>query len=294
MRAKFDLTMAVKLASTYAPLSFTTLMDLCINTKSCRLISTTTSLDKRYKGGCTKWKRGGLIQTSIYTGFKGQAPVPKPMFDYKSGDRKLEYEKPLPYDIQPYFKDVPLDNLDPQVRRILSAELADARKAKLFKYDSLLDKVRRHPGDNDSLEVQIVEQTINLKKLFEMVKQRKWERKLNHATRTVVKARYENLMKLRRSDHDRFVWLCEMLEIDFILKPDIEVELNEKEKVLYDAQKEADLLKEDKVNEYRKFLATERELFEKRKRETIEKLEKELAQFGFNKADYALPGKDLS
>jgi len=286
------LTMAVKLTSTYARSSLTTLMDLCINTKSCRLISTTTSLDKRHKGGCTKWKRGGLIQTSIYTGFKGQAPVPRPMFDYKSGDRTLEYEIPLPTDIQPYFKDVPLDNLDPQVRRILSAELADARKAKLFKYDSLLDKVRRHPGDNDSLEVQIIHQTIHIKKMVEIVRRTKLRKKylMQKVTQTLVKARYENLMKLRRSDHDRFVWLCEMLEIDFMLKPDVEVELTEKEKILYEAQKEADLLKEDKVNEYRKFLVTERELFEKRKRETIEKLEKELAQFGFNKADYALPG----
>ena len=47
--------------------------------------------------GCTKWRRGGLIETDIYTGMKGQAPVPKPLPDFKSGDRNLEYDQVSPH-----------------------------------------------------------------------------------------------------------------------------------------------------------------------------------------------------
>ena len=60
--------------------------------------------EKRRKGGCSKWKRGGLIQTSIYTGFKGQAPIPKPLHDFKSGDRNLAYDMVSPHTPQSNFR----------------------------------------------------------------------------------------------------------------------------------------------------------------------------------------------
>ena len=77
------------------------------------------------------------------------------------------------------------------------------------------------------------------------------------------------------------MWLCDVLQIDFQLKPDFEVELTEKEEILAKAQKEADLLKEDKLLVYQRFLEKEREKFEATKKHTLEKLSKDLAQFGF-------------
>ena len=79
----------------------------------------------------------------------------------------------------------------------------------------------------------------------------------------------------------RFVWLCDVLQIDFKMKPDYEVELTEKEEILSKAHKEADLLKQDKLLEYQRFLDRERVKFEETKKETLEKLSKDLAQFGF-------------
>jgi hypothetical protein len=38
----------------------------------------------------------------------------------------------------------------------------------------------------------------------------------------------------------RFVWLCDLLQIDFQLKPDVEVDLNERNKILQRAKGEAD------------------------------------------------------
>ena len=60
------------------------------------------------------------------------------------------------------------------------------------------------------------------------------------------------------------------------------VELTDKEKILVQAQQEADAVKEDKLLEYKKFLEKERENFEKLKKETVEKLQSDLAQFGFS------------
>ena len=73
-----------------------------------------------------------------------------------------------------------------------------------------------------------------------------------------------------------------MLGIDFKPKPDVDVELTEKQKILLKAQEEADALKEDKLFEYKKFLEIEREKFEVVKRDVVEKLNKDLEQFGFD------------
>ena len=66
------------------------------------------------------------------------------------------------------------------------------------------------------------------------------------------------------------------------MKPDFEVELTEREKILLKAQEEADLLKQDKLIEYQRFLEKERESFETRKKETLEKLEKDLSKIGYD------------
>ena len=76
--------------------------------------------------------------------------------------------------------------------------------------------------------------------------------------------------------------MCDVLQIDFQLKPEVRVELTDKEKILVQAQQEADAVKEDKLLEYKKFLEKERENFEKLKKETVEKLQNDLAQFGFS------------
>ena len=80
----------------------------------------------------------------------------------------------------------------------------------------------------------------------------------------------------------RFVWLCDVLQIDFDLKPDVRVELTDKEKLLIEAQREADLVKEDKLLEYKTFLEKERENFEKLKKETVDRLRQDLARVGFD------------
>lgn len=238
--------------------------------------------EKRYKGGCSKWKRGGLIKTSIYTGWKGQAPIPKPLYDFKSGDRNLEYDIVSPHTPQSAFKDVDMSTLNPAVRRMLSAELSDSKDLIKYHQATLLEKVQRYPGDESSLEVIIAKQTFAFKAKYASFKRNKHNRKLLTPTLiTMERRRYENLMRLRLSDYDRFVWLCDVLQIDFKMKPDYEVELTEKEEILSKAHKEADLLKQDKLLEYQRFLDRERVKFEETKKETLEKLSKDLAQFGF-------------
>jgi len=247
-----------------------------------RFFSLSAALDKRRKGGCTKWKRGGLIKTSIYTGWKGQAPVPKPLYDFQSGDRNLGYDEVSPHTPQAPFRDVDFSVLNPAVRRILSAETSDKWDLVNYHKETIMEKVRRFPGDTNSIEVLIAQLTFKWKELYAVFKHNKHSRKKLLPVLTYMeKDRYELLMKLRLSDYDRFVWLCDVLQIDFQLKPEVRVELTEKEKILVQAQQEADLLKEDKLLEYKNFLEKERENFEILKRETVEKLSQNLAQFGF-------------
>ena len=65
------------------------------------------------------------------------------------------------------------------------------------------------------------------------------------------------------------------------MKPEVRIELTDKEKILVQAQQEADAIKQDKLLEYKNFLEKERENFEKLKKETVERLNRDLAQFGF-------------
>merc|ERR1711931_193731 len=150
-----------------------------------------------------------------------------------------------------------------------------------------MERVRRYPGDATSIEVRIAQMTFKWKELYAAFKSinRHRRKKLLPVLTYLEKDRYELLMKLRLSDYDRFVWLCDVLQIDFKMKPDYEVELTEKEEILSRAQKEADLLKQDKLLEYQRFLERERESFEAKKKETIEKLTKDLSQFGFDSSD---------
>jgi len=249
----------------------------------CRSFSISAVNEKRRKGGCSKWKRGGLIQTSIYTGFKGQAPIPKPLYDFRSGDRNLEYDMVSPHTPQSNFRDIDMSTLNQSVRRILSAEFSDRTDLKKYHQETIMEKVQRYPGDDSSLEVIITKETFKWKGIYAAFKYSKHDRKrLLPALIAVERERYENLMKLRLSDYDRFVWLCDVLQIDFNMKPDFEVELTEREKILLKAQEEADLLKQDKLIEYQRFLEKERESFETRKKETLEKLEKDLSKIGYD------------
>jgi len=257
------------------PLSFS-------SNSSARCFSLSASHEKRRGGGCTKWKRGGLIPTNIYTGWKGQAPVPKPLYDFQTGDRNLGHDPVSPHTPQSPFRQVDTSTLDPMVRRILSAELSDNWDLVKYHKETIMDKVRRYPGDTNSIEVRIAQLTLKWKDLYACFKHNKYSRKKLLPVLTYMeKDRYELLMKLRLSDYDRFVWLCDVLQIDFQLKPEVRIELSEKEKILMQAQQEADALKEDKLLEYKKFLEKERENFEKLKRETVSKLQSDLTQFGF-------------
>jgi len=250
---------------------------------SARSFSLSAAHEKRRKGGCTKWKRGGLIATSIYTGFKGQAPIPKPLHDFQTGDRNLGYDPVSPHTPQSPFREVDMSVLDPMVRRILSAETSDNWDLIKYHEETIMERVRRYPGDTSSIEVRIAQKTFKWKELYACFKHNKHSRKKLLPVLTYMeKDRYELLMKLRLSDYDRFVWLCDVLQIDFQLKPEVRVELTDKEKILVQAQQEADAVKEDKLLEYKKFLEKERENFEKLKKETVEKLQSDLAQFGFS------------
>merc|ERR1719391_1423666 len=145
-----------------------------------------------------------------------------------------------------------------------------------------MEKVRRFPGDTNSIEVLIAQLTFKWKELYAVFKHNKHSRKkLLPVLVYMENDRYELLMKLRLSDYDRFVWLCDVLQIDFKPKPEVRIELTDKEKILVQAQQEADAIKQDKLLEYKKFLEKERENFEKLKKETVEKLNRDLAQFGF-------------
>jgi len=249
---------------------------------SSRCFSLTATNEKRRKGGCTKWKRGGLIPTSIYTGWKGQAPVPKPLYDFQTGDRNLGYDEVSPHTPQSPFRDVDMSVLNPMVRRILSAETSDCWDFVKYHEETIMEKVRRYPGDTKSIEVQIAQLTFVWKSLYGTFKNNRHSRKkLQPVLVYMENDRYELLMKLRLSDYDRFVWLCDVLQIDFKPKPEVRIELTDKEKILVQAQQEADAMKQDKLLEYKKFLEKERENFEKLKKETVEKLNRDLAQFGF-------------
>jgi len=214
---------------------------------------------------------------------KGQAPVPKPLPDFKSGDRNLEYDQVSPHTPRADFRDVDMSALDPMVRRILSAEFSDPWDLVRYHQGSILDKLRRYPGDETSLEVTIAQETFTWKSLHAAFKYNKNNRKkLKPVLVFLERERYEKLMRLRLSDYDRFVYVCDVLGIDFKPKPDVDVELTEKQKILLKAQEEADALKEDKLFEYKKFLEIEREKFEVVKRDVVEKLNKDLEQFGFD------------
>jgi len=166
--------------------------------------SATDEIKKR-RWGCTKWRRGGLIETDIYTGMKGQAPVPKPLPDFKSGDRNLEYDQVSPHTPRADFRDVDMSALDPMVRRILSAEFSDPWDLVRYHQGSILDKLRRYPGDETSLEVTIAQETFTWKSLHAAFKYNKNNRKkLKPVLVFLERERYEKLMRLRLSDYDRF------------------------------------------------------------------------------------------
>jgi hypothetical protein len=87
----------------------------------------------------------------------------------------------------------------------LSTEYSDRAEFHEQHYHALLDKVRRHPADEDSLEVVIVKETIKLKTLLRVLElKRKHRRPLHDHTQRMVDARYAKLLRLRNHDYDRW------------------------------------------------------------------------------------------
>ncbi|XP_053942608.1 28S ribosomal protein S15, mitochondrial [Cuculus canorus] len=118
------------------------------------------------------------------------------------------------------YANVPIINsVDDVVRRLLSLEMASQKEKVKIKTQQLVEKVRRSPNDNGSIEVQVAMLTAKIRTYEEHLQKHPKDKNNRRRMLMDIDRRKRLLAYLRRVRYDTFENTCKQLNIQYTLPP---------------------------------------------------------------------------
>jgi len=192
-------------------------------------------------------------------------PVPKLkcIDKRKSGDdlatpAQLDLTKPkLLFD-----KSELLKSCSPVVQKVFSLRFAKYKELMDYRKSLLLERVKRHKYDTDSLECKIARMTVDVQYnqyLYENqpVDNKKAWRERKRVLKIVQEKRNKLLRLLRNEDYKRFEWLLDQINVKFYIKPNVIEMLTRKKSITALMQEYCENLREEKIRKFREQLENE-------------------------------------
>lgn len=221
-----------------------------------------------------------LIQKRFYNRKKTiKIPPTKPLnFDY-GGD--------LAYDDYPLDLKAPkveldgaeqLQHVDDLIKRLLSVEFADGQEKLKRRIHDLVSKVQEHPLDVRSLEVVIAYQTVAIRNQIRHVVNFRKDKAAKNLLILRLQARKKHLRRLRSRDYEKFIWLCEELQMKYVPIPQYNRKPSKAATIKKKAREAALKEMSKRMREFRLKLQEEKEEFLKVKARELERIEKELEE----------------
>lgn len=208
-----------------------------------------------------------------------RAPPTKPLnFDY-SGDSthytgKVDYSQP-----KLGFEGLPeLENAEEMVRKIFSLEYSTQREVLNKVIADLTDKIKNHPFDVKSLELNIARDTVNIRSNIKwcLANRKDKVKKLKLMRRIFI--RNANLKKLQAIDIEKFDWLTSELQLRIMQKK--EPTLTKREVRTKAARDAKEALMRQKTEELRMKLDEERQKFDEYRAAELADIEQSLRELG--------------
>ncbi|XP_018320537.1 28S ribosomal protein S15, mitochondrial [Agrilus planipennis] len=173
-----------------------------------------------------------------------------------------------------------LENADPLVKRLFSLEFASRSKITQAYKKDLVDSVKNHTFDENSIEARIARWTGTIRALQEVMENHPRNRRLKVQLKEIIDKRKKYLKFLRTWDYKKFEWLIDNLNIIYKPPPPQFHWITRKDSLRKLTQKYCDDKVNEKLSAYRLQLEAEQPAFLEEKIRTLEFLRQEQKDCG--------------
>ncbi|KAJ1522891.1 hypothetical protein ONE63_002033 [Megalurothrips usitatus] len=195
-----------------------------------------------------------------------QRPVKVPcILPEKSGDLsglpELDLNKPPPL----FDQSSEYQSANKYVKAILSLKFQYPSFLRECKIKAVTDQVKRHNLDTNSVEVKIAKYTAIIRNMQVHYSKFPRDKKARADLKEIIEFRKKRMKLLRSLDYRRFEWLLEQLDLLYKPAPTSHERVERKKSMRWLAQEYIDNFKQQKLNEYREKLDSQKQGFLEKK-----------------------------
>lgn len=194
-------------------------------------------------------------------------PCTKPQ---KSGDLEPINKIPSKEFVFDFKNSKELQDANDVVKKLFTLEFAPRSEVIRSYKQEMIDRVKRHSLDKDSIEVKIASWTGSIRSMQETLEQSPHDRKLKVKLKELIDKRKKRLKFLRAWDYKRFEWLIEKLNIVYKPTPLENFPVTRKESLRKLTKLYCDKVRNDKLEDYKKQLQEQQPEFLQEKIRTLE------------------------
>lgn len=205
-------------------------------------------------------------------------PTKELNFDFGGDLTKEDYPVNLSKPRLDFDKAEELGNINETVKKLVSIEFGDGQQKQKRRIHDLLSKVQEHPLDVRSLEVVIAYQTVAIRNQMRHVLRFRKDKSAKALLVLRLQARRKHMRRLRASDQEKFLWLCEELRIKYIPVPEYNRKPSKRATLKKAARNAAFVLKKQKMEEFKEKLEEEKKAFDAEKELELFEIEKEIKE----------------
>ncbi|XP_034233526.1 28S ribosomal protein S15, mitochondrial [Thrips palmi] len=181
----------------------------------------------------------------------------------------------------PLFKDsTEFQTASETVKRIFGLKFQTSAERRQAKIDAMTKQVKRHKLDNKSVEVKIAKWTAIIRNLQEHTTKFPQDRNAKADLKEIIEFRKKRMKLLRTLDYRRFEWILETLDLLFKPAPSSHERVERKKSMRWLTAEYIEKVKEQKLNEYKEALNSQKIGFLKSKLSTMEAIVEEEKAFG--------------
>lgn len=174
-----------------------------------------------------------------------------------------------------------LEDAPEEVKRLFSLEFADSSMVLEKRIQEIRSQIQEHPADVASLEVKIAEMTVKIRNGMRHTLEFRKDKLNKSRLFGGITSRMRMLGELKLLDYDKFLWLCERLQLQYIPEdPYKHIRLGKRAMRKKIARDAALKMCKDKLADLRQQLEKEKVVFLEAKEKEMRQLEEEMRQLG--------------
>ncbi|KAJ8880568.1 hypothetical protein PR048_017038 [Dryococelus australis] len=164
---------------------------------------------------------------------------------------------------------------DELVKRMFTLSFLPRKYTVETEKSNMIDRVRRHQLDRNSVEKMIAEMTANIRNWQELFEKNPQDKVFKVNLKELIEKRRKYLKFLRSYDYKRFEWLLEELNLRYRPHPRQYLKVTRKASLRNLTNKYCEDLKQKRLDEYKAFLEAQKLSFLQGKLEKLQQIQKD-------------------